>query len=306
MDNNTTKINTATRDSATYETPNYHLPLFTNEPSSKPSWLVDWNGAMNTIDSNIRAIEVSGGGNTENIRAINQALQTTQNAITNLTNSFDDLMGLIQGVKTKADATETDVNKIKTDLITQNNLVKQLSGTVSSLQTTVGELNTRVSTLDTDLNGVNDSITNLGGTLSTLENRVNTMRQVVNKNKADISRLAEQIQNVDSVKVYNMSLISTTGGTRHYSVDTNDLNPKLINIHADMGAGTLNSTEIMISGDSLPSEYFVTLIDNYHSELIETHRITLSCSNGVIAVSFTDGVEPINLFVSVRHYDYVV
>lgn len=304
MDNNTTKINTATRDSATYETPNYHLPLFTNEPSSKPSWLVDWNGAMNTIDSNIRAIEVSGGGNTENIRAINQALQTAQNAITNLTNSFDDLMGLVQGVNTKADATETDVNKIKTDLITQNNLVKQLSGTVSALQTTVGELNTRVGTIETDLDGVNDSISNLQASLSGLDHRVNTMRQEVNKNKSDISRLAEQIQNTGLPKLYTMSQVPGTEGL-HYSINIDTL-PKLICIHADMGDGYLDSTEILLNSPTSSVSYPIVLINNNGNDKNDTYSCTLNAFGDSITINLWEGLNPVNIYLSVRHYDYVV
>ena len=46
--------------SATNSTPTIGLPLFIG--TDKPAWLVDFNGAMNTIDSAIATLQTAEGG----------------------------------------------------------------------------------------------------------------------------------------------------------------------------------------------------------------------------------------------------
>lgn len=55
---------------ATNKTTNYELPVFVG--TDKPAWLVDWNGAMNTIDTAIKEAKTAGDN-----------AQTTANTATN-------------------------------------------------------------------------------------------------------------------------------------------------------------------------------------------------------------------------------
>lgn len=81
---------------ATNNTSNYELPLFLG--TDKPSWLVDWNGAMNAIDEALHELsqgQASGVTKqyvddkistvTSSIQAVSEQVETIQTTITSLT-----------------------------------------------------------------------------------------------------------------------------------------------------------------------------------------------------------------------------
>lgn len=81
---------------ATNTTSNYDLPLFLG--TDKPSWLVDWNGAMNAIDEALHELsqgQASGVTKqyvddkistvTSSIQAVSKQVETIQSSITSLT-----------------------------------------------------------------------------------------------------------------------------------------------------------------------------------------------------------------------------
>ena len=81
--------------SATNKTTYYELPIFIG--TDIPSWLGDWNNAMNAIDSAINSVKATADnatstansavaksdGNTESIEAMNEELQTLKEAVQN-------------------------------------------------------------------------------------------------------------------------------------------------------------------------------------------------------------------------------
>lgn len=78
--------------SATNKTTNFELPLFIG--TDIPSWLSDWNGSMNSIDSAMQTIKTTANGaasgvsgNTSSIQTINGELSTINSTLTNLGNS---------------------------------------------------------------------------------------------------------------------------------------------------------------------------------------------------------------------------
>lgn len=78
--------------SATNKTPNFELPLFIG--TDIPSWLSDWNGSMNSIDTAMQTIKTTANGaasgvsgNTSSIETINSQLTTINSTLTNLGNS---------------------------------------------------------------------------------------------------------------------------------------------------------------------------------------------------------------------------
>ena len=81
--------------SATNATTNYELPVFI--ATDKPAWLVDWNGAMNTIDSAIKEAKTAGDNaqSTANTNANN--IQTLDGTVTSQGTAIGNLQTAVSG-----------------------------------------------------------------------------------------------------------------------------------------------------------------------------------------------------------------
>lgn len=75
--------------SATNKTNNYQLPLFVG--SDVPSWLTDWNGAMNDIDKDLASIATQAQGASGAVDGINQSIQSINQSLVGLNNSIANL-----------------------------------------------------------------------------------------------------------------------------------------------------------------------------------------------------------------------
>ena len=64
----------------TAQTENYGLPIYEDKPGNKPTYLGDWNEAMNTIDSTMKSISESGGGGGGTDPRVDEALETARTA----------------------------------------------------------------------------------------------------------------------------------------------------------------------------------------------------------------------------------
>lgn len=89
--------------SATNSTTNYNLPIFI--ASDSPKWLVDWNGAMNTIDSAINTVATAASGAAGDITTLQSDLQTLSGTVTTqgtsistLTSSLSTLTGTVNTI----------------------------------------------------------------------------------------------------------------------------------------------------------------------------------------------------------------
>lgn len=116
--------------SATNATPIINLPLFGG--TDKPAWLVDWNGAMNTIDSAIATLQTAEGGTASALAALSQsvtalsgtveqhttAIQTVTTATAGNTGSINTINALIgNGQPTTTDKTIIGaINEIYADI----------------------------------------------------------------------------------------------------------------------------------------------------------------------------------------------
>ena len=102
--------------SATNHTTNYELPVFIG--TDKPAWLVDWNGAMNAIDTAIKQAETKAdqagtdvGSIQSDIIIINSSLNTLNNAVSQLridTNANTGAINTIQELIGNGTPTTTD------------------------------------------------------------------------------------------------------------------------------------------------------------------------------------------------------
>ena len=142
--------------SATNSTTNYNLPIFI--ASDSPKWLVDWNGAMNTIDSAINTVATAASGAAGDITSLQSDLQTlsgtvtTQgNSISTLTSSLSTLTGTVNTITSligNGEPTTTDktiigaINELHSDI--QQIVVSVAADDVSYDNTTSGLLATNV------------------------------------------------------------------------------------------------------------------------------------------------------------------
>lgn len=127
---------------ATNSTPNYGLPIFID--SDKPSWLVDWNGAMTELDTVIKEISTSEESNKNlistanaNIAKINNTIEEIQAYNTALTNRVVTLEG-------KTNKLESEYNTVINDLQAQNRLVLQLQEAINTINTELDNLTNNV------------------------------------------------------------------------------------------------------------------------------------------------------------------
>ena len=89
--------------SATNATTNYELPVFI--ATDKPAWLVDWNGAMNAIDSAIKEAKTAGDNaqstantNANNIQTLDGTVSSQGTAIGNLQTAVSGNTGSINTI----------------------------------------------------------------------------------------------------------------------------------------------------------------------------------------------------------------
>lgn len=92
--------------SATNHTTNFDLPLFIG--TDKPSWLTDWNGAMNTIDAKIQETKAEAasattesGSNAQSISQINSTLQTLNSTVNTMNTNVTKVVNAFSAWKTE-------------------------------------------------------------------------------------------------------------------------------------------------------------------------------------------------------------
>ena len=81
--------------SATNATPTISLPLFIG--TDKPAWLVDFNGAMNTIDSAIAALQTAEGGTATALASLSQSVQALGSTVDQHTTAIGTLANNVSG-----------------------------------------------------------------------------------------------------------------------------------------------------------------------------------------------------------------
>lgn len=89
--------------SATNVTTYYEFPVFVG--SDKPAWLVDWNGAMNAIDSAIHVAKAEADANATNIASLQSSVtslsgsvESQGSSITSLIQSLTSLQGTVNTI----------------------------------------------------------------------------------------------------------------------------------------------------------------------------------------------------------------
>lgn len=117
--------------SATNSTPTINLPLFIG--TDKPAWLVDWNGAMNAIDSAIAALQTAESGTST-------ALAALSNSVTALSNTVSQQTTAIETVTQSVNQLAGNVSTINGNINTINSLIGNGEPTTTD-KTIIGAIN---------------------------------------------------------------------------------------------------------------------------------------------------------------------
>ena len=155
----------------------FNLPLFI--ATDKPSWLVDWNGAMNEIDSILQDINNSASGAESDVETVVTQVSQLSGVVSNLESLVETAVSDVAQMQTTVDSHEERIDSVETDLITQNNLIKTLSDAVVAMQTLVNQLDNTVSTIQTDVTSAQTAIATLQNYYSALDSRVTTLENSV-------------------------------------------------------------------------------------------------------------------------------
>lgn len=134
----------------------FNLPLFI--ATDKPSWLVDWNGAMGQIDSILEDISVASEGAVADVQTIQTQINALSSTVTSLEATVQTAVEDVASMQTTVDSHETRIDAVEQDLITQNNLIKTLSDTVLTMQTTLATLQSVVEGLGNTVNNLANGI----------------------------------------------------------------------------------------------------------------------------------------------------
>ena len=131
--------------SATNKTTNYNLPIFVG--SDVPSWLTDWNSAMQLLDTAIgNVLTVANKANTD--------IQLTETELEEVKTSIENALPIIQKAT-------TDIAQLKLSLQGVSSTVENLGRDVEDLQGNVGVMYTgMLSAGETTLTLKTDTLTN--------------------------------------------------------------------------------------------------------------------------------------------------
>lgn len=231
---------------ATNKTPNYGLPIFID--SDKPSWLVDWNGAMTELDTVIKEISTSEQANENlistanaNISKINNTIEEIQAYNTTLTNRVVTLEG-------KTSKLESEYNTVLNDLQAQNRLVLQLQDAIN--------------TINTEL----DNLTN--NVILPIKGGLDSLTQIVNENKKSQDVINQQT----TQKLTELS-------TEITNIKTNVIPP--IEGGLDSLTNMVNKNTTDIEQNSRAIELTTSRLSNLERDVqpLKTHANVLNCLN---------------------------
>lgn len=151
--------------SATNATSNYNLPLFIG--TDKPAWLVDWNGAMNAIDTAIASVSAAAGGTASDLSALtlsvnglSETVSAHTTSITTLTTAVSGNTGSINTINSligNGEPTTTD----KTIIGAINELHAEIGGGGSVVASAVSYDNTSSQLTATNVQAAIDEVKNL-------------------------------------------------------------------------------------------------------------------------------------------------
>lgn len=243
--------------SATNQTTNYDLPLFIG--TDKPSWLGDFNGAMNAIDTAIkgRADDISALQTrmTATETVANTASSTASTALTNANNaqtSANAAQSTADNAATAASGAQSTANTAVSNAATAQSTANTASSTATSALTTANLANTEINKLNFTEFDVYDN-TDMTSQYGSVENT--SILTVATNSEGSIG------------KVYGNIFVSNVGGTDGaftITIPTTKLRP---------------SSNINITGCSLRSQFTA---DGLNDVVVNSYSVA---TNGTITIN---------------------
>lgn len=161
---------------ASNQTSNYHLPLYQRGDNYKV--LTDQNVAMSILDQTLADLKGRADLDHSQLETVKAKVTTLQTAVTNTTTKADDAIARISELETKWD---NNMPTIKSDLIEQNNLIKNLTNRVLQLENTVTSMQTTLTHHASKINQTYDDIIYMTRT----QGSAKSMTDVTNANAFD-------------------------------------------------------------------------------------------------------------------------
>ena len=177
----------------------YNLPLFLS--TDRPSWLVDWNGAMNEIDTILNDIAIESEGASGAVATIQTQINTLSTTVENLNSIVETAVADVASMQTTVDSMEDRLDNVESDLITQNNLIKTLSDTVVAMQSTVSTLNNHVNVME-------QSVTTLGANVEAVQTALTGLQSDVSSINSSLSSLNTRVTALENASVSSMPFLS--------------------------------------------------------------------------------------------------
>ena len=232
----------------------FNLPLFLS--TDRPSWLVDWNGAMNEIDTILQDISTASETAVADVATIQTQINTLSTAVQNLNNTVETAVEDVAAMQTTVDSHETRMDAIEADLITQNNLVKSLSDAVTTMQATVATLNNRVAAIETTVSGYDaridaaeDAAEAAQAAVQTVQTSLASLTSTVNGLSSTVSTHTSQISSLNT----RVTALENSGGAGMPTVQDLEDNTKYtknrVEYHAPTDvAGTFSDSASIPAG----------------------------------------------------------
>ena len=262
---------------ATNSTPNYGLPIFID--SDKPSWLVDWNGAMTELDTVIKEISTSEEANKNlittanaNIAKINNTIEEIQAYNTTLTNRVVTLEG-------KTNKLESEYNTVINDLQAQNRLVLQLQEAINTINSELDNLENNVippieGSLDSLTKIVNENknaqdVINQQTTqkLTELSTEVTNIKtNVIPPIEGGLSSLTNMVnKNTDDIQQNSRAIELTTSRLSNLEQDVQPLKARSNVVHCLNESGILPATVKDLTADYTLKNISVVVYADYRT-----------------------------------------
>lgn len=242
---------------ATNSTPNYGLPIFID--ADKPSWLVDWNGAMTELDTVIKKISTSEEANENLITMANANIAKINNTIEKIQDYNYTLTNRVVTLEGKTKKLESQYNTVINDLQAQNRLVLQLQEAIN--------------TINTEL----DNLTN--NVIPPIKVELDSLTKIVNANKN-----AQDIINQQTTQKL------TKLSTEVTNIKTNVIPP--IEVGLSSLTGTVNKNTNDIQQNSRSIELTTSRLSNLEQDVqpLKTRTNVLHCLNesGILPATVKD------------------
>lgn len=290
---------------ATNRTPNYGLPIFID--TDKPSWLVDWNGAMTELDTVIKEISTSEEANKNliatanaNIAKINNIIEEIQAYNTALTNRVVTLEG-------KNNNLESEYNTVINDLQAQNRLVLQLLEAINTINT---ELDNLTNNVIPPIKGGLDSLTKIVNANKNAQDIINqqttqkltelnsSVKNITNNTippiEGGLSSLTHMVnKNIDDIQQNSRAIDLTTSRLSNLEQDVQPLKARANVLHCLNESGILPVTVKDLTEDyTLKNISVVVYADYFTSNMAKMSLAPVFISNETSAESSgTFGVE---------------